>query len=377
MRRLIGRALNHFIPTTGIITHNPLKVFREDYILATNNSALFISSGFGGIVTTCKNLQLSSSQPIITVSASEFDLLNDGDCVHIDQDGLIAILWESQCDTNSILLTEVCDCRCQMCPQPPKPHNNETFNIAKRLISIIKPSPSQSICITGGEPTLLKRDFIDILGLIKSTHPKTPILLLSNGKSFVDFEFTRQFIQAASRDFTTCISLHSDICDIHDLIVGSKGSFYKTLMGLQNLARYRARIEIRIVINKLNADHLESIANFIYRNFPFIFHCAFMGLEITGAALTNYNTVWIDPVNYKDQLSNAVRTLSRSDINVSIYNIPLCLLNQDMWGFARQSISLWKNEYLPMCSGCRVKADCCGVFVTSGPHNSPNISALI
>jgi hypothetical protein len=98
-----------------------------------------------------------------------------------------------------------------------------------------------------------------------------------------------------------------------------------------------------------------------------------MGMEIIGLARDNYETVWIDPHEYRDEISKAVRVLSRADMNVSIYNVPLCLTEKKSWSFARQSISGWKNDYLPICEGCSVKSKCCGIFTTSGLHQSPHI----
>jgi hypothetical protein len=144
-------------------------------------------------------------------------------------------------------------------------------------------------------------------------------------------------------------------------------------MGLQNLARFRERIEIRVVVNRLNAHRLESIATFIQRNLPFIYHCAFMGMEITGLACDNYADVWIEPFEYRDQLSRAVKVLSRANMKVSIYNLPLCLVERKSWNFAKKSISGWKNDYLPVCEGCTARENCSGIFTTSGLHQSPNI----
>jgi len=263
-----------------------------------------------------------------------------------------------------------------MCPQPPQPHNNSLKARNERIISLIKPTKNQPICITGGEPTLIKEDFFETLSALKKRHNQSPYILLSNGKSFSDFEFTKNFVNQRPSNITTCISLHSDIDDIHDEIAGSPGSFYKTVKGLYNLARFRERIEIRVVINKLNFEHIERFANFIYRNFPFIAHCAFMGQEITGKAILNFDQIWVDPYEYRENLAAAVNTLSRADINTSIYNIPLCLLLKSAWPFAKQSISDWKNIFLPICNECSKKHLCAGSFSTSGVHNSAYINPI-
>lgn len=100
-----------------------------------------------------------------------------------------------------------------------------------------------------------------------------------------------------------------------------------------------------------------------------------MGLEITGFAQDHFDSVWIDPLEYKDELLRAVQHLSRSKINVSIYNVPLCLLDESGWKFAAKSISQWKNCYLPICENCLVLNDCCGFFATSG-HVSSNVKPI-
>jgi His-Xaa-Ser system radical SAM maturase HxsC len=314
-----------------------------------------------------------SSLPQAKVSGEVLDKLEEGDCVLIGKDGIITVVWEKKAPVNSLLLTEMCDCRCLMCPQPPKAHDRTLTETSKRILNLVKIENNQTICLTGGEPTLLKEDFFDILGVIKKKQPKSTVMLLTNGKLFANFEFTKRFVSLRPKDFLTCVSMHSDVDEVHDRIVGVKDSFYKTVMGLQNLARFREKIEIRVVVSRINAHRLESIATFIQRNFPFIIHCTFMGMEITGLACDNYETVWIDPHEYRDELSRAIRVLSRADMSVSIYNLPLCLVEPKSWSFARQSISGWKNDYLPICEGCSVKSRCCGIFTTSGLHQSSYI----
>jgi len=360
-------------PILGKITRNQLSLSRNSRVLVTEEPSL-LAGGFAGIVTgiNAKN----SSMPQIQVSTENSNRLNEGDCVLIREDGTLTVVWEQQAKMNPLLLTEMCDCHCLMCPQPPKVHDRGLTETAKRILNLVKLEQGQAICLTGGEPTLLKEDFFEVLTLINQKHPKAPVMVLTNGKSFADFDFTKRFVSAKPQDLMTCVSIHSDVDEVHDRIVGVKNSFYKTAMGLQNLARFREKIEIRVVINRLNAHRLESIATFIQRNFPFVYHCAFMGMEITGLARENYADVWIEPFEYRQELARAVKVLSRAHMNVSIYNLPLCLVDPKSWNFARQSISGWKNDYLPICDGCTVRGECSGVFTTSGLHQSPFIRPI-
>lgn len=371
MKQFKGITENIKTPILGVVTHNPLSLSRLNSVLVTEEISL-LSRGFAGLITKDFGKRYGSLQQV-KVSGDVLDKLEEGDCVLIGTDGTITVVWEKKAPMNPLLLTEVCDCRCLMCPQPPKVHDKTLTETSKRILNLVKIETNQTICLTGGEPTLLKEDFFDILEVINEKQPKSTVMMLTNGKSFANFEFTKRFVSLRPKDFLTCVSLHSDIDEVHDRIVGVKGSFYRTVMGLHNLARFREKIEIRVVVSRINAHSLASIATFIYRNFPFIIHCTFMGMEITGLACDNYETVWIDPYEYRDELSKAIRVLSRADMNVSIYNLPLCLVEPRSWNFARKSISGWKNDYLPVCEGCPVRAKCCGIFTTSGLHQSPYI----
>ena len=355
----------------GLVTHNRFSLSRGKNIFVSNNSTI-LSKGFLGHITAGNNIN-NSPIPQVTVDKNILDKLVEGDCILLDKDGMVTVVWEKSADMNPLLLTEMCDCRCRMCPQPPKKHDRSLTDICKRILGIVKIDASQTICLTGGEPTLLKQDFFDVLCLIREKHPSSQVMLLTNGKSFSDFEFTKSFASLRPSNFISCVSLHSDVDEIHDKIVGVNNSFYKTIKGLHNLAKFQELIEIRVVVSRLNAKHLESIATFISRNFPFVYHCAFMGMEITGLAVDNYDDIWIDPYEYKEQLSRAVNILSRANINISIYNLPLCLLEKRSWPFAKQSISGWKNNFLPVCKDCTIRKSCCGIFATSNLHQSPYI----
>ena len=75
------------------------------------------------------------------------------------------------------------------------------------------------------------------------------------------------------------------------------------------------------------------------RNLPFVRYVAFMGMEYTGFTIKNHDLVWIDPLDYKDQLETAVCELNRWGLNVSVFNLTHCVLNENLWKFAVKSIS--------------------------------------
>lgn len=87
-----------------------------------------------------------------------------------------------------------------------------------------------------------------------------------------------------------------------------------------------------------------------------------MGLEITGFTRANLDKLWIDPFEYKDILSEAIKTLDTYGMRSSVYNHQLCTVNSDVMHRYRRSISDWKNDYLEICNQCTRKQLCGGFF---------------
>lgn len=153
---------------------------------------------------------------------------------------------------------------------------------------------------------------------------------------------------------------------IHDHIVQSRGALDETVLGILRLKEKGNRVEVRIVLHRLTAPRLVETCKWLTRNLPFIDHVALMGLENTGFALANQDLLWIDPIDYSADLEKGTDILSSAGLKVSVYNLPLCLLDRKTWPFAVQSISDWKNAYLPMCSTCGVRDRCAGFFRLAG-----------
>jgi len=172
------------------------------------------------------------------------------------------------------------------------------------------------------------------------------------------------------------IPLYSDDSTSHDFIVQAKGAFDQTVLGLQQLARFGVRVEIRIVLHALTIPRLVNLAEYIYRNCAFAEHVALMGLENIGYAPRNMKSLWIDPVDYQNELQSAVEFLSLRGMKVSIYNHQLCVLHKSLWKFSRKSISDWKNIYLDKCEGCTVRENCGGFFQWANKLHSTHIHPI-
>ena len=271
-----------------------------------------------------------------------------------------------QSNDNALFVTSQCNNQCVMCCQPPLNRNDFDGYFAKNMALIDSAPPGlPSIGITGGEPTLLGDRLFDLIRHIRDKLPDTEIHLLSNGRTFANMEYARKFADCGTDKILLGIPIHSDNAAEHDAITQVRGSFDETMLGLYNLDRYDFGIELRVVITKMNYRRLPKFPNFIYRNLPFVEFISLMGLEYTGYTIKNKDSVWIDPLDYQSELQQAVLGLKDWNMDVSIFNLPRCVLPEILWPFARKSISDWKTKYLDICQCCAEQVECCGLFATS------------
>lgn len=267
---------------------------------------------------------------------------------------------------NVLFVTSVCSNRCIMCCQPPK-YDDDSELLLQKNLSFIASSDVDTdyVCITGGEPTLIGDKLFIYMHNIWERMPDAEIHLLTNGRKFAEVEYLTAFVKNVKGNMVLGIPLHSDNPIDHDYISGAKGSFYETLKGLHNLGLLGFNIELRVILLQQNYQRLPKIAEFISLNLPFVNQVSIMGLEITGYAEKRFQEVWIEPMFCTTKLTRAVAYLEQSRIQVRLFNIPLCLLPQQLWNYSCRSISNWKQTYLAVCERCKVKEQCCGMFSTS------------
>ncbi len=271
-----------------------------------------------------------------------------------------------QSNDNALFVTGQCNNHCLMCCQPPVKKDDIDFFYEKNL-RLIDSAPIElpTIGITGGEPTLLGERLFDLIAYIRKRLPNTHIQILSNGRRFADGAYAERLAQVAEGMVIVGVPFHSDSPIIHDRIAGAENAYNQTLIGLYNLAANDVDIELRVVLTKQNYQRLPQMARFISKNLVFVSTVAFMAMEDIGYTIKNHNLVWLEPEDYIPELQQAVQYLSQLEFDVSLFNLPLCLLPEVLRSFAKQSISDWKNKFLPLCETCTAKSECCGFFTTS------------
>lgn len=311
------------------------------------------------------------------VLPSQFDYLADGDVIGIQHaTKRFRSLYRQGSQHNSFLVTERCNNYCLMCSQPPKDVNDDWIleEISESVPLLDKGLPS--LTFTGGEPLTNWRRFVEIIAECRDQLPNTAIQVLTNGRAFSDSQIVDAWSAARHPNLIAAIPVYSAVDHIHDHVVQARGAFDETLLGILKLKDRRQRVEIRIVLHALTAPTIAQTCRWLSRNFPFVDHVAIMGMENTGFALANEALLWIDPMDYRTELTEAVELLNDARINVSIYNLPRCTLDRTIWPFAVQSISDWKNGYVEVCGSCSERARCGGFFTSGRTRFSRGVRAI-
>jgi His-Xaa-Ser system radical SAM maturase HxsC len=355
----------------GRIVRQSLAARDEDSVLIVECSEDVSFSGYAGILASGA---LTLSVPGVT-DLGNLDHLAEGDVVLLQPTGMVRTLFRRASRHNSIFATDRCNSLCLMCSQPPR-HVDDQRLVAQhlRLIRLIDPA-TRELGITGGEPTLLRDGFLEMIRTARTALPMTALHVLTNGRAFTNATFTSDLAEIGHPDLVLGIPVYSDVAFIHDHVVQARGAFDETMLGIQNLGRFGVNVEVRVVLHRLTYERLVSLAEFLYRNVSFTVHVALMGLEMIGYAVKNQSHLWVDPIRYTEELAAATLYLASRGMNVSIYNHQLCTIPQHIWKYARQSISDWKNEYLPICQQCTVKQQCAGFFA-SNLHRSALSQAI-
>lgn len=371
MKQIKGISYNIEDDIVGRITFGKKNLFgRSNDILVCKDSD---KPSFGYLATITERTIFSTKDKPYSIVDSIEDF-NEGDVVVINKQGEIIFEYEINSHHNALMATERCNHRCIMCPQPPILQEKDKTPFNLKLISLFEKN-TQEIGITGGEPTLIGDNLFTLINYIKKELPKTAISILSNGVKFADKGYAMKLAKCRHQDLQIDIPLFSDIAEEHNRIVGAK-TFYKTVQGLYNLALFHQRIGLRIVVHKQTYKRLPQFADFIYHNFPFVTQVAFMQMETTGLAKENFEELWIDPYDYNEELREAVLLLADRGMKPYIYNAQICVLPEDIRRYAQQSISDWKDIYIPECDGCVLKGQCAGFFESNRQAHSARIKKI-
>ncbi|MCX8189716.1 MAG: radical SAM protein [Candidatus Diapherotrites archaeon] len=228
-----------------------------------------------------------------------------------------------------------------------------------KLFEIIDKIPETEIFgVTGGEPTL-REDFVDILAYARKKHPNKFIFVVSNGRKFSGKDFVDKISKHKLEPIRFGIALYSHKPEVHDSITQFKGSWNETVNGIKKLLEKGFKVELRILVEKINYKHLKKTAEFIVKNFKGLERVVFINLKYTGNAFINRRKVFVRYSKAAPFVEKAAETLLRANFEVMLFHFPLCIMDKKYWHLA-EGITKQETELtlIEACEICKVKEKC-------------------
>ena len=168
MKQIISKTYNVTNDIVGKITFNRHLLFNRSNHILVGEHLTCTKKGFAASITTIDNLKETDKAICVVENISEF---NEGDIVSIDSSGSIKFLYEIQSRHNAVFVTEKCNHRCIMCPQPPVVDEVDKTALNLKIISLFD-KQTTNIGITGGEPTMVGDKLFELgKGLLKHDQP--------------------------------------------------------------------------------------------------------------------------------------------------------------------------------------------------------------
>ena len=227
---------------------------------------------------------------------------------------------------------------------------------------------------SGGEPTI-RKDFLYLLSYLSKKYPYLFISILTNGRRFSNQVFTREV--SKHNIGKIIIVFHHYKEEIHDEQTQAKNSFKETYLGVKNLCEFRVPVTIKIIVTKLNYKAMPQIVEFVAKNFPLIKNMSINGLDLRARAEQFKNRVAVSFTDYIHYVQKAIDTANKYDINMVIYSIPLCVLDEPYrkyTGAQPDTVSIYQSPigrinnktedhgYIKKCNDCAINKKCYGTW---------------
>ena len=177
------------------------------------------------------------------------------------------------------------------------------------------------IVISGGEASIHPR-FADFVRYAKSSGYRW-VQTVTNGRRYAKKSFYLAAVDAGLDEIT--FSLHGHNAELHDRLTVSPGSFDELLLAMMRAVRDRKLVvNVDVVINKQNVEHLEKIVAL----------CARIGVREfdllhvipQGEAFQHREELFYDPAEHAESLRRVFRLARHADFHIWTNRFPVAQL---------------------------------------------------
>ncbi len=221
-----------------------------------------------------------------------------------------------------IQITRDCNQLCRFCSNPPT-GRSATLAELKAQVDDLLEGGSDGVILTGGEPTLSP----DLTSLVAYTTGRgAPCRIITNGQQLADGPLLEELVEAGLRHLH--LSLYSHREAVQDMLTRNPGGWRKVMRALERLGNHPAGItvDLNVVINHYNADHLDGLARFVIRRFPFVRHLVFNHLDPSMNRTAEFPDTIPKLWELEVALHRALRWLAAAGLSFRVERVPLCYM---------------------------------------------------
>lgn len=291
-------------------------------------------------------------------------------CRNCILDKLCVGIWKEYAEIHGVLeLTPIkkevqdlglgakCNNSCIMCtnimPLPRSYNNPSKEQILQKIETL---AGNESITVTGGEPTI-RKDIFEILEYLNTKFPDKEIRFITNSRMFSYDTFLEKLKSVKNIKIIT--ELYGSNAYLHDTITRTKKSYYQTFRGIKNLLKNSFKVELRMVISKLNYEDVPELAKLYVDEFPDAENIVIFPIDIIGNAFENKKETVIKISEMIPYICEAIEILKSHFKDIELYHIPFCLIAEEYWEYVSGVTVLDERvTFSEKCENCIKKEQC-------------------
>ncbi len=192
---------------------------------------------------------------------------------------------ESHATKGLIRLTMVCNERCPFCNVPMEdfPTRPTPEDEVLAALEAFAAAGDQTVTISGGEPTLLRRRLLDTLRAARERG--LPFAELQTNAVLIDAAYAQDL---ASAGLTSAfVSLLSQDPGHHDALAGLDGAWPRTLAGIDALCDAGIRVALNLVVARRTQTLVAGFVDFVAERLPRVDSISLSAVQPHGRAATD------------------------------------------------------------------------------------------
>jgi len=221
-----------------------------------------------------------------------------------------------------IQITRDCNQLCRFCSNPPSGRTASLAELQAQVDDLLD-GGADGVILTGGEPTL-SPNLCDLVAY--TTARGAPCRIITNGQVLADGPLLDRLVEAGLRHLHVSLYSHSE--PVQDMLTRNPGGWRRVVGALERLGAHSAglAVDLNVVINHYNADHLDAIARFVIRRFPFVRHLVFNFLDPSMNRTAEFPDTIPKLWEMEVPLHRALMLLEAAGLTFRVERVPLCYM---------------------------------------------------